>query len=182
MINILMTLTTALLLLTGCRNEPKIQPKLKEYWSDKKHINDVVITDSLKKIYVRAKKRVLFPVVEYNKLNRMGFANISGYVEGNLSHKYITLEPITSYSEQWYDETVKKNIELELPDSRFFNYSKLTTSTQNGRFNLHNVPVGKYYLYTKVDGKFLINIIEIQNKNDILEHNLTEDNKPFYLY
>lgn len=171
-----------IILFTGCSKEPQVQPKLKEYWSDKRTSDDILIDKNLTDISLNVKNRKDFPVAQYNALRRMGFATISGYVENRLKYKSIMLEPVTSYTKEWYKKSVKDNVKLEIPDNRVFHYAKLAISDKDGKFTFHNVPVGKYYMYIKIDNYFLVNVVEIKNSNDTLEHNLTKKNKPFYLY
>jgi hypothetical protein len=56
------------------------------------------------------------------------------------------LNPLTSYSEQWYKESYLGGYKMQKADSRLFNYLKFTASDKNGNFAFYGVPSGSYYL------------------------------------
>ncbi len=56
------------------------------------------------------------------------------------------LNPITSYSEQWYEESYLGGYKMQEADPRLFNYLKFTASDKNGKFAFYGVPSGSYYL------------------------------------
>jgi hypothetical protein len=98
--------------------------------------------------------RIPFPINEYNKLARSGKGTIEGdiylidlygeKVYGKDTRLY--LNPITSYSNQWYKESYIKGKKMTEPDSRLFNYLRFTASDSNGHFAFYGVPSGSYYL------------------------------------
>jgi hypothetical protein len=99
-------------------------------------------------------QRIEFPVSEYNKLAKHGKGTIEGYiylidlygdkVYGKNTRLY--LNPITSYSDQWYEESYIQGKKMTEPDSRLFNYLRFTASDSNGHFAFYGVPSGSYYL------------------------------------
>lgn len=106
--------------------------------------------------YRRDKKvqRIAFPVPEYNRLDTKG----SGTLEGKANIKRegggfvvaknakIYLNPVTSYSEQWYNETVLNGNKVTPADKRIFAYLKYTVSDNSGKYGFYQLPSGEYYL------------------------------------
>ncbi len=99
-------------------------------------------------------ERVTFPVAEYNRLPRTGKGTVKGsiYVKNAYDKRVIGagtrlyLNPITSYSKQWYSESYIGGYKMEKADSRLFNYLRFTASDSNGNFAFYSVPTGNYYL------------------------------------
>jgi len=99
-------------------------------------------------------QRMPFPEAEYASLPRTGNATIKGYIyaitpSGNKVYAKQTrlyLNPVTSYSTQWYKESYLGGAKMSKVDPRLFNYLKFTTSDNNGKFEFLNVPSGSYYL------------------------------------
>jgi hypothetical protein len=56
------------------------------------------------------------------------------------------LNPVTSYSRQWYEESYLGGYKLSKTDKRLYNYLKFTYSDNSGKFNFFGVPNGDYYL------------------------------------
>lgn len=99
-------------------------------------------------------KRIPFPVAEYNRLARTGKGTIKGtiYVNAPDGQKVVGagtrlyLNPVTSYSNQWYNDSYIGGNKMEKADSRLFNYLKFTAADSNGAFAFYGVPSGSYYL------------------------------------
>ncbi len=99
-------------------------------------------------------KRIPFPENEYRKLSTTGHATVKGkiYVTtagGNRVYGKNTrlyLNPVTSYSTQWYEDSYLGGAKMSKVDPRLFNYLKFTTSNMSGDFEFLNVPAGNYYL------------------------------------
>ena len=99
-------------------------------------------------------ERVTFPVAEYNHLARTGKGTVKGRIylkdayekaiPGASTRLY--LNPITSYSKQWYNESYLGGYKMEKADNRLFNYLRFTASDSEGRFAFYGVPSGSYYL------------------------------------
>jgi hypothetical protein len=99
-------------------------------------------------------ERIPFPAKEYARLPRSGKGTIEGdvylvdvygdKVYGKNTRLY--LNPITSYSNQWYKESYIKGQKMTEPDSRLFNYLRFTASDGTGHFAFYGVPSGSYYL------------------------------------
>jgi hypothetical protein len=98
-------------------------------------------------------RRIPFPVDEYEKLNTMG----DGVVKGTIALTYnghthpgrqtrLYLNPVTSYSNQWYRESYLAGHKMGKSDPRLFNYLKFTASNQQGEFAFYGVPAGQYYV------------------------------------
>ena len=99
-------------------------------------------------------KRIPFPVSEYNRLARTGKGTIKGtiYVTAPDGQKVVGagtrlyLNPVTSYSNQWYNDSYIAGNKMEKADSRLFNYLRFTAADSNGAFAFYGVPSGSYYL------------------------------------
>ena len=99
-------------------------------------------------------KRVPFPKGEYAGLSRIGKGTIKGKIY--LSDAYdqgivgagtrLYLNPITSYSKQWYKKSYLGGNKMQKADPRLFNYLKFTASNAQGLFAFYGVPSGSYYL------------------------------------
>ena len=99
-------------------------------------------------------QRMEFPASEYYRLARTGKGTVKGtiYVKDAYDRRILGestrlyLNPVTSYSEQWYEESYLGGYEMEKADSRLFNYLRFTASDKNGNFAFYGVPSGSYYL------------------------------------
>jgi hypothetical protein len=99
-------------------------------------------------------QRMPFPEAEYASLAKTGSATVTGYIyaltpSGKKVYARQTrlyLNPVTSYSTQWYNESYLGGAKMSKVDPRLFNYLKFTTSDNNGKFEFLNVPSGSYYL------------------------------------
>lgn len=100
-------------------------------------------------------RRISFPVGEYNRLRKTGNSTVSGkvYLENAHTSLKVTknkvklwLNPVTSYSRQWYQESYLGGYKLSKTDKRLYQYLKFTYSNASGKFNFFGVPRGDYYL------------------------------------
>jgi len=99
-------------------------------------------------------QRIPFPEAEYRSLATSGSGVIKGriYIINASGEKIygrntrLYLNPVTSYSTQWYQESYLGGAKMSKVDNRLFNYLKFTTSDSNGNFEFLNVPSGSYYL------------------------------------
>jgi len=99
-------------------------------------------------------ERVPFPVSEYKHLARTGKGTVKGMIylkdayekgiPGRSTRLY--LNPITSYSKQWYNESYLGGYKMQKADNRLFNYLRFTASDNDGKFAFYGVPSGRYYL------------------------------------
>ena len=99
-------------------------------------------------------QRIPFPEAEYKSLAKTGSATVTGHiylttaggskVYGKQTRLY--LNPVTSYSTQWYQKSYLGGAKMSKVDPRLFNYLKFTTSDSSGKFEFLNVPSGSYYL------------------------------------
>ena len=98
--------------------------------------------------------RIPFPVEEYMHLRRMGKGTIKGriYLEDGMGTKIygrntrLYLNPKTSYSDQWYEESYLGGHKMQKADDRLFDYLRFTSSDTQGNFAFYGVPSGSYYL------------------------------------
>jgi len=100
-------------------------------------------------------ERIPFPVEEYQHLKKRGRSTVSGtiYLENSDTGEKIRgkkiklwLNPVTSYSRQWYEESFLGGYKLSKTDKRLYNYLKFTYSDNSGKFDFFGVPTGAYYL------------------------------------
>jgi len=99
-------------------------------------------------------ERITFPVAEYNRLSKNGKGTVKGMIylkdayeraiPGKSTRLY--LNPITSYSKQWYNESYIGGYKMQKADDRLFNYLRFTASDAEGRYAFYGVPTGRYYL------------------------------------
>jgi hypothetical protein len=98
-------------------------------------------------------KRIAFPADEYAHLKTSGNSTVKGTISitydgrrlpGRQTRLY--LNPITSYSNQWYRESYLGGHKMGKSDPRLYNYLKFTASNGNGQFAFFGVPAGKYYV------------------------------------
>lgn len=100
-------------------------------------------------------ERIDFPVSEYNHIRKTGRSTVTGtvYLENSYTSDKVMgqkvklyLNPVTSYSRQWYEESYIGGYKMSKSDPRLFNYLKFTMSNESGKFNFFGVPSGQYYL------------------------------------
>ena len=99
--------------------------------------------------------RIAFPVQEYTHLRKRGRSTVSGVIfleKKGTSQKIVGkkvklyLNPVTSYSQQWYEESYLNGYKLGKTDKRIYNYLKFTMSNESGIYNFFGVPKGEYFL------------------------------------
>jgi hypothetical protein len=156
----------AMSLFTGCV-QPDVHPdkskKSSSFWGDLTNVDDVNMSDdNLTESEMMINEddeenrlqRIDFPVSEYSRLARIGKGTVKGtiYVTDAYDRRVVGastrlyLNPLTSYSEQWYKESYLGGYKMQKADSRLFNYLKFTASDKNGNFAFYGVPSGSYYL------------------------------------
>jgi len=117
--------------------------------------NQTQLTGSEAQINAGKMERIDFPVDEYNQIRKTGRSTVKGsiYVENSNSSQKVRgqkvklyLNPVTSYSKQWYQESYLAGYKMSKSDPRLFNYLKFTMSDENGRFNFFGIASGNYYL------------------------------------
>lgn len=98
--------------------------------------------------------RIPFPTAEYSALAKTG----TGVVEGQLfmrtvggdvkfgAGSEISINPITSYSEQWFDAAHRQLVPLDPGDPRQDQYIMITQADGSGNFKFTGVPPGKYFV------------------------------------
>jgi hypothetical protein len=127
--------------------------------NEKKQNLNQSVTTTIKESPIKTKnktmvQRIPFPEAEYASLAKTGSATVTGYIyaltpTGKKVYARQTrlyLNPVTSYSTQWYNESYLGGAKMSKVDPRLFNYLKFTTSDNNGKFEFLNVPSGSYYL------------------------------------
>ncbi len=134
-------------------------------WGDMTNIDDVNMSDfdenlSESELMMTEEgeenkmERIAFPTDEYYRLARTGKGTVEGtiYVNGTYDNRVpgantrLYLNPVTSYSKQWYHESYLGGYKMQKADGRLFNYLKFTAADSNGKFAFYGVPSGSYYL------------------------------------
>ena len=103
-------------------------------------------------------KRMAFPVYEYNQLDVKGESTLSGKANikkvggGSIIAKNakLYLNPVTSYSEQWYNESIIKGNKVTEADKRIYEYLKYTTTDGSGNYGFYGLAAGEYYITGKI--------------------------------
>lgn len=102
--------------------------------------------------------RLPFPEAEYSALQKTGTGEVSGQVfmrtvGGDVKYgagSVVYLQPVTSYTTQWYVDNFQGGKNLAPPDPRAALYSIKGQADGNGNFSFTGVPPGKYYLSSEV--------------------------------
>lgn len=156
-------------LMTGCMQSglsPQMNKKNNQNsWAEESNVDDVDVSD-LNENMVESEmsmteegegnkiQRIAFPASEYYRLQRTGKGTIKGniYLQGGSGNHIagastrLYLNPITSYSKQWYNQSYLGGHQMNKADDRLFNYLKFTASDSKGEFAFYGVPSGEYYL------------------------------------
>ena len=136
-------------------------------------------------------KRVPFPESEYAGLKTDGSGVIIGqvFIETRFGDRVpkagakVVLNPVTSYSTQWYKSTAVMKQRLENPDPRISGFIKEAVTDAEGRFRIVGIPAGEYYLssplvwegprYVKTvtpmitQGRFVVKRITVQEEDQL---------------
>jgi len=99
--------------------------------------------------------RIPFPVNEYHAFATSGQGTIKGKIYLTVGYDgtrvlgggtRLYLNPMTSYSNQWYKVSYIGGKKMQKADARLFNYLRFTAAERDGSFAFYGVPSGKYYL------------------------------------
>jgi len=102
--------------------------------------------------------RIPFPLQEYKQLKSEGTSTLKGQAflrtrGGDVkvaAGSEVLLNPVTSYSDQWYEESYLKLNPMTPVDQQLWQYVKKKIADASGRFTFTNVPAGSYYVTTIV--------------------------------
>ena len=101
-------------------------------------------------------RKTVFIESEYEPYKGKGTASIVGqafaktrggdvkYAAGNT----IFLNPVTSYSTEFFNILVRQQQIPSPPDPRIYYYNSQTIADGNGNFEFKNLPPGEYYIHT----------------------------------
>ncbi|MFT7823201.1 MAG: carboxypeptidase regulatory-like domain-containing protein [Sulfurimonas sp.] len=169
-ISLIMTLVTLSAFVTGCVQTDVRKPNYQAgFWDsdwgkyDPNNIDmsdidenltetEMLITENMPDERV---SRIAFPLEEYAGLKRTGKGTIKGkiYLKNNYGDTVklgggtrLYLNPMTSYSNQWYYESYIGGRKMQKADSRLFNYLRFTAANSDGSFSFYGVPSGRYFL------------------------------------
>ena len=99
-------------------------------------------------------QRIPFDLAEYADLPSSGNANVTGQAfikasDGTLHYPdnaKARLNPVTSYSKQWYEVNYLKRKNISLADPRYLEYVYKAEFDKEGHFSFSHIPAGKYYV------------------------------------
>ena len=99
-----------------------------------------------------------FPEGEYLALPKTGTATVRGQAflktrGGDVktaAGNQVLLNPVTSYSLEWYEKSYLPNRGIENADPRLAAYVPTQIADGSGRFVFKNVPAGEYFVTTDV--------------------------------
>jgi hypothetical protein len=102
--------------------------------------------------------RMPFPESEYQFLPKSGDATVKGQAflktrGGEVkvaAGNEVILNPVTSYSKEWYEKSYLTGIPMTQPDSHLGNYVVKQVADGSGRFIFKNVPAGEYFVTTVI--------------------------------
>jgi len=143
-------LIISLISLSGCGHYELPLISGSKHTSSTVDVNGVNDGVSSQKVLI---KRIAFPAEEYSKLQTTGNGTLQGtiaithngqVIPGRQTKLY--LNPITSYSNQWYRESYLGGHKMSKSDPRLVNYIKVTASNNDGKFTFYAVPAGRYYV------------------------------------
>ncbi len=172
---VLVNLLIALFLFSGCvqrelvLDQPNVRQSQDNSWANETNVEENIDTSDLdtdeintaesetvitEDMPLEKMERVPFPIAEYNSLPRSGKGTVKGsiYVKDAYDKRVVGagtrlyLNPVTSYSKQWYKESYIGGYKMEKADDRLFNYLRFTASNTKGEFAFYGVPTGSYYL------------------------------------
>ena len=140
--------------LEGCVHQELVLPSLPGGTGEQQQTSVDVSDLNVTPVGESRVTRIPFPVNEYKRLSQIGEGTVKGsiYLQDGYGNKIVGkqtrlyLNPVTSYSKQWYQESYIGGNKLDKADPRLFNYLKFTTSDANGNFYFYGVPSGRYYL------------------------------------
>ena len=103
-------------------------------------------------------QRIPFDLAEYANLPSQGTASVEGQayikaVDGSIyypKNEMARLNPITSYSKQWYRVHYQERKNITRADPRYLEYVYKADFDQESRFKFHNIPKGSYYISTPI--------------------------------
>lgn len=84
------------------------------------------------------------------KLTGQAFTKTRGgdvkYAAGNM----VALNPVTTYSTEWFNVWAKQSRVMSEPDQRALKYARTTTADGMGNFEFSGLPAGEYYVVTGI--------------------------------
>lgn len=148
------TVLAVLFSLEGCVHQELVLPSLPGGTGEQQQTSVDVSDLNVTPVGESRVTRIPFPVNEYKRLSQIGEGTVKGsiYLQDGYGNKIVGrqtrlyLNPVTSYSKQWYQESYISGKKMDKADPRLFNYLKFTTSDANGNFSFYGVPSGRYYL------------------------------------
>ena len=111
----------------------------------------LALTTGCSKPYQRT---TLFVEAEYAPYEHPGTAKIAGQAfirtrHGDVKYgagEWVVLNPVTSYSKEWFDVAVLEGKKMSPVDTRIGRYQQKVLADGDGHFKFSRVPAGNYYV------------------------------------
>lgn len=119
-------------------------------------------------------ERLPFDLSEYQALAKNGNATVTGQayiktIDGKVYYpkkEQARLNPVTSYSKQWYEVNYLSRQNIAKPDPRYLDYVYKTDFGEQGQFTFTNIPAGDYYISAPI---FWFNEINMEDGSIMLK-------------
>lgn len=103
-------------------------------------------------------RRMAFPEAEYLALPKTGNATVKGQAflttkGGDVkvaAGKRVLMNPVTSYSLEWYERSYLPSRRMEESDPKLEAYIRTQIADGSGRFVFKSVPAGEYFITTTI--------------------------------
>lgn len=111
------------------------------------------------------KREAQFIEAEYSPYERTGSGVLVGQAflvtaGGDVKYgagRQVLLNPVTSYSDEWYQKSVVPCLTIEPSDPRVHKYTRYTMADGEGRFRFTDLPPGDYYAVCAISWVFSAN-------------------------
>lgn len=108
-----------------------------------------------------AARRIPFNESEYAVIPQSGDKIVTGkiYLTDQMEETQVgagsevSLEPVTSYSNHWFEVSYQNNRSLAEPDLHYIKYVRKTKADKEGNFTFEKVAPGEYYLFGLINWK-----------------------------
>lgn len=103
-----------------------------------------------------------FDEAEYAAFSGNGTASISGQAfmktrGGDVKYgagETVTLNPVTTYSTEWWTVAVQRGVSMSEPDPRTSAYNRVATADGQGRFEFKGLPAGEYFVACSISWEY----------------------------
>jgi len=101
---------------------------------------------------------VTFDPIDYGQYTKTGTGRIRGraFLQATTGDvktgalKRVIAVPVTRYSKEWFEQAVLADSPVSPPDSRADEFTHVTTTDDQGKFEFRDLPAGRYYILTRI--------------------------------